>query len=376
MISPKEFHKELNCHDINFFCGVPDSLLKDFCMFLEEQKSKHNHIITANEGNAIALASGYHFATNQVAAVYLQNSGLGNAVNPLLSLTDKEVCKVPMLLIIGWRGQPGVHDEPQHKRQGEVTQELLHTLNIPYKTISPNSDYKDILNNIIEEIKEKNTPGAILVPKNCFEKYSSNKPIAPNGIIREQALERIITLSTDSDIIISTTGKTSRELFEIRKNQDAKFSDFLTVGSMGHSSSIALGIAISQPDKRVICIDGDGALLMHMGATAIIGDISPPNLVHIVLNNGVHESVGGHKTSAKNINFELFSISLGYKSYFRAKSLSDLDTIWSEVSENVGPVFIEIDTKVGSRSDLSRPSFSPEENKINLMKHIQYHANK
>lgn len=284
MIEPSSFYNELKKEEIDFFVGVPDSLLKNFCSFVDDNIEKDNHIIAANEGNAISIASGYHLATKKIPVVYMQNSGLGNCINPLTSLADKEVYSIPMLLIIGWRGEPGKKDEPQHLKQGRITREQLKILDIDYFVIDENTDEKSCLEKVIKRINKNSSPVAILVRENTFKKYKlKNKQKTIYKLKREEAIEEIINLSNDSDIFISTTGKTSRELYEIRKNKGDAQKDFLTVGSMGHVSSIALGVAIGLKKQRVICLDGDGSLIMHLGSLPIIGAISPKNLIHVIL---------------------------------------------------------------------------------------------
>ena len=295
-ISPLKFYKALYKNNIDFFTGVPDSLLKQFCLCIDDNIPKERHIIAANEGNAIALAAGYHLATGKIPLVYMQNSGLGNSVNPLLSLCDTDVYSIPLLILIGWRGEPGVHDEPQHVKQGKVQLDLLQAMDIPYEIISKDEQQLDEkINKSVEKAIKENRPFAIVVKKGTFDVYGSTSQTFDEGLMsREESLEIILKQLSSDSIIVSTIGKTSREIFEIReKTGEPHFKDFLTVGSMGHCSSIALGIAIAKPDREVICIDGDGALIMHMGSLSIVGKLNPKNFYHILINNYVHESVGG-----------------------------------------------------------------------------------
>lgn len=370
MINPSDLLQELINNDVEFFCGVPDSLLKDFCACLETTIDNSNHIITANEGNAIALASGYHLATNKIPLVYMQNSGLGNALNPLISLADKNVYQIPILLLIGWRGEPGKPDEPQHQTQGEITPALLETLKIPFEVFSGSCDYLNIINRSLDKAKETSSPVAILVQKGCFEPYTPARKTSNQQLLREKALETILELAQSDDLFISTTGKTSRELYELRCKNNQSSRDFLTVGSMGHASSIALGVALAKTDKRIICLDGDGALLMQMGAMTTIGKTKPKNLIHILLNNECHESVGEQKTGAENIDFESLSTAVGYSHFYLADSLDVLKNCWNDLNSQQGPIFLEIKLKPGSRDDLGRPQSSPVDNKIQFMEHI------
>jgi len=371
MISPDVILSALIKQGIDFYCGVPDSLLKNFCAYVDDTLDKKSHIITANEGNAVALAAGYHLATGKIGAVYMQNSGLGNSVNPLASLTDPDVYKIPVLLIIGWRGEPGVKDEPQHVKQGKISAEQLDVLGIPYLIIDKNSDVNSIIMFISEEYKKRNAPIALLVRADTFADYKPKKKETKNfSLTREDALETILELSDEKDLFISTTGKTSRELFELRVKRSENQKDFLTVGSMGHTSSIALGVALGKPEKRVICLDGDGSVLMHLGAVPIIGDLKPGNFVHVILNNASHESVGGQPTVAGGVDFEGIAKSCGYNNYFYADDKNSIISIWNSVKTGVGPMMIEIRIKQGSRPDLGRPTSTPEQNKLMFMGHV------
>ncbi len=369
-INPIDFYKNLLIHNVNFFTGVPDSLLKEFCLCVDDFVSQKKHIITANEGNAIALASGYHLATGELPMVYMQNSGLGNAINPLLSLCDPDVYSIPIILLIGWRGEPGVKDEPQHIKQGRVQLDLLKTMDIPFEIIS--KDEKEFDKKIFKSIKiakKHNRPVALLVKKGTFDVYKNPKKNKNNTLMsREEALNIILNNLSDDSIIISTTGKTSREIFEIReKNNELHNKDFLTVGSMGHCSSIALGIAIAKPERKVICIDGDGSLIMHMGSLSTIGKLNTSNFCHILINNKVHESVGGQQTSADIINISSLAKANGYNNVF---SLNDKEQLEAQINKFIkypGPWLLEVLVKAGSRKNLGRPSIKPIENKLDFM---------
>ncbi len=365
-ISPEKFYNVLEKEGVIFYTGVPDSLLKYFCFYVNDNVPEERHLIAANEGNAIAIAAGYNLGTGKIPIVYMQNSGLGNAVNPLLSLCDPEVYSIPMILLIGWRGCPGIPDEPQHIKQGKIQIGILETMGIPHCTISNNDDqFEEKLKNGVNTAHTKNMPYAILVKKGSFNEYSPrsiNKNIS--SLFREKALEIILSRLPSNTIIISTTGKTSREVFEIRQrnNSDHDF-DFLTVGSMGHCSSIALGIAISRPSLKIICIDGDGSLIMHMGGLSTIGKIKPKNFFHILMNNEVHESVGGQSTASKNINMQALAKANGYEKLFFAEDTNGLKNQFNNLILHNGPSFLEVKVEPGSRDDLGRPSLSPAENK-------------
>ena len=359
--------------NINFFTGVPDSLLKNFCLCVDQNVSKKNHIIAANEGSAVAIATGYHLGTGKIPMVYMQNSGLGNAINPLLSLCDPKVYSIPILLLIGWRGEPGIKDEPQHIRQGEVQLDLLKTMDIPYEIISKGEDSLDRkVNNIINKIKKENKPGAILVRKGTFEKHKSSLfSLNKKLMLREAALQIILEQLPSDSVIISTTGKTSREIFEIREQNNQNHSkDFLTVGSMGHCSSIAIGLALSRPDKKIICIDGDGAFIMHMGGLSTIAKTKLKNYYHILLNNEVHESVGGQATGSKYINISKIADANGFSKIVSINQEEELKNKISSLIRINGPNFIEINIKAGSRENLGRPTKKPKKNKIDFMHFI------
>jgi phosphonopyruvate decarboxylase len=373
MILPERFYSWLSANRIDFFCGVPDSLLKDICAYITDHSGPGNHIIAANEGNAVALAAGYHMATQKIPLVYMQNSGMGNAMNPLLSLTDKQVYNIPLLLMIGWRGEPGVKDEPQHVTQGEVTLQMLETARIPYCILGQTEkEAAAQVQEAIAEVQRTQVPFAIVVRRGTFEKYSIKKGVATEfRLSREEVIQQIVEQLKGDEVVVSTTGKTSRELFECREALgQPHFSDFLTVGSMGHSSQIALGIAISKPTKKVICLDGDGAMLMHMGGLAIVGHAAPKNLIHIVINNGAHESVGGQPTAGFNIDAIAIAKACGYKSATSVSTASELDTALSIISEERCPAFIEVKVRVGSRDDLGRPTIRPADNKKDFMRNL------
>ena len=373
-INPENFYYEIASHGIELFTGVPDSLLKEFCLCVDDRMSREQHIITANEGSAIALACGYYLAKKSIPLVYMQNSGFGNAVNPLLSLCDPDVYSIPLLLMIGWRGEPGVKDEPQHIKQGKIQIELMEAMDIPYEIISKDShDFKSKISNCIERTKDENRPTALLIKKGTFGKYNKMVSLDKNQLMkREEALEIILGNLSDETIIVSTTGKTSREIFEIReKNNQSHEKDFLTVGSMGHCSSIALGIALAKPNRQVVCIDGDGAMLMHLGSLTSIAELKPKNFRHILMNNEVHESVGGQATAAKEINLSSVIESFGVSNMFFAESLSELKHKVPEFLSSLRTSFLEVKICPGSRDDLGRPTINPVENKVSFMKFIE-----
>ena len=374
MINTKLFYDSLNHNEVDFYTGVPDSLLKDICSYISDNAPVDKHIIAANEGGAIALAMGYYLATSKTPLVYMQNSGFGNTINPLLSLADPKVYSIPMLLVIGWRGEPGIKDEPQHVKQGEVSETLLKTLDIPYVIISEKTENIDkVITGAIKKAEENNEPYAVLVRKGTFEPYSLKTKIKTNfDLNREEAIIKTTELLSDSDIIVATTGKTSRELFEFRaRNNQGHHRDFLTVGGMGHANQIALGISIAKPNKKVYCFDGDGAALMHTGSLGIIGDLKIENFKHIIFNNGAHDSVGGQPTLGFDIDFGNIAKSFNYTKVFRIEKLRNFDEIFMNFQKEKGPCLLEILVNKGARQDLGRPTVSPKENKLDFMSFIK-----
>lgn len=367
MIAPSVLFEGLKSRGVDFLAGVPDSLLSSFCAYVDDHCGSGEHVVTANEGNAVALAAGYHLATGKIATIYMQNSGLGNSVNPLTSLTDPEVYRIPLLMIIGWRGEPGVKDEPQHVKQGRITPALLGLLEIPFWVVDADTEINQVLSEVFKVINTNNAPAALLVKQNTLSSYKSKHTSQQTTLKREDALRKLLELADPKDLIISTTGKTSREIFELRVERGEVQRDFLTVGSMGHTASIALGVALGNPKRRVICLDGDGSVLMHLGALPIIGDVRPVNLIHVLLNNSAHESVGGQPTVAGRVDFAAILKACGYTYYLKASDVNSLSTAWTVLRDKKGPSFLEIIIRTGSRDNLGRPTITPEENKRAFM---------
>ena len=373
MIQPKQFIERLREGGVEFFAGVPDSLLKNLCAYITDNVSRENNIIAANEGGAVALAAGFHLATGKTGCVYMQNSGEGNAVNPLLSLMDADVYRMPLLLVIGWRGEPGVHDEPQHVKQGKVTLSLLDAMGIPYAVLDEN--WEKQTDEALRLIRETNGIYALIGRKGTFEEYKLQNQVASDWALgREEAIQIVVEKLHEDDIVVSTTGMISRELFEYREaKHQGHAHDFLTVGSMGHASQIALGIALQKSNRRVVVFDGDGALLMHMGGMAIIGDYAPKNLVHIVFNNGAHDSVGGQPTVGQKIDVEAIAKAVGYADVITVDSQMSLMAAMNHVNCAVidGVSLINVNVRKGNRKDLGRPTTTPQENKNALMEELK-----
>lgn len=372
MISAEFVCDILKKNGTNFFCGVPDSLLKDFCAYVTENFEKSKNIITANEGNAVALAVGHYLATSKPALVYMQNSGTGNTINPLLSLADDEVYNIPLLIFVGWRGEPNKKDEPQHIKQGKVTDEIFDACKIKHSVLPDDEKSAELaISKAFEYMNETLKPYVFVIKKGTFEKFEKEKPDNKFEISRETAISTVMEFVDENAVIVSTTGQISREVYEIReKAGQAHDSDFLTVGSMGHASSIALGIALEKPNKTVFCFDGDGAFLMHMGAIPVIADKAPENFKHILFNNEAHDSVGAQKTSANMVNFKELALSCGYKNSFSVQKLEDLKNILPEFLSAKSPSLLEIKVNCGARADLGRPKEKPVQNKIIFMEKL------
>jgi phosphonopyruvate decarboxylase len=385
MIHAEDFLSALQAEQVQFFAGVPDSLLKELCACFSDKLAAGQHVIAANEGGAIGLAIGQYLATRQPALVYMQNSGLGNIVNPIASLADPQVYGIPMLLVIGWRGEldehgQQIHDEPQHVKQGQITLSQLDVMDIPYQIItseieSAHAQIQGLLNQAIE----RQGPVALVVRKQSFAPYkkaeTKPEPVAtltdklPTLESREHMIQQIVSALPAEAAVVATTGMASRELFEYRKAQQAGHGrDFLTVGGMGHASQIACGIALAQPDRQVICIDGDGAMLMHMGSLTISAQQS--NLLHIVLNNGAHDSVGGQPTIAAQLSLAEIASAAGYAQVFSVSGTEDLKTVLQQALHSGKSSFIEVLCRKGARADLGRPTRTPAQNKQDFMQFL------
>lgn len=376
MIDPGRFVDRCAELGIELFTGVPDSLLKQLNSQILRTVPGDRHVIAANEGNCVGIAIGHHLRTGGTALVYLQNSGFGNTVNPLLSLADEEVYGVPMVLLVGWRGRAGVKDEPQHVKQGRIMAQLLDALELPWAVLPADQDEAEVqLEGAVATANERSCPYVLMVEKDTF----ADAPAGPAGptqgpkgdetVSRESALGALVETLGDETVNVATTGMLSRELFELRerRGQDGA-RDFLTVGGMGHASSIALGVATSEPDREVWCLDGDGALLMHLGALPVIADHGPANLFHVVFNNGVHDSVGGQPTSISVMDVAEAARACGYR---WAGSTEDPATIAHHVNhmrEVGGPCLLELRVLSGNRADIGRPTRTPAQSKDAFMR--------
>jgi phosphonopyruvate decarboxylase len=374
MLDCREFYNALRQCEIHCIAGVPDSLLKNFLSYAHDHDGLGPDRITANEGSAVALATGHYLATGQPGLVYMQNSGLGNAVNPLTSLADRDVYGIPMLLLIGWRGEPGVADEPQHRKKGALTLPLLETLGIEHQVLPDTmDDAVEAVRRGLETARAGGMPYALVVRKGTFAPYALRQEARDDTTLgREDAIRQVVERLDPRDVIVSTTGKPSRELFEHRVASGSPIGrDFLTVGSMGHASQIAVGIALARPDRQVVCLDGDGALIMHMGSLAFVGQQGPANFRHIVLNNGCHQSVGGQPTAGFDIDIPAIALGCGYRRAARVGSAEELDDAVDALRREPGPALLEVRVARGSRSDLGRPTATPHQARQAFMDFLQ-----
>lgn len=367
------FVNEIKALGITTIAGVPDSALQPFCNYLNGEQKEFRHFVPANEGAAVGLAIGEYLASGKPTCVYMQNSGIGNIVNPITSLANEAVYDIPILFVVGWRGEPGKKDEPQHRFMGEITGELLDVLHIKNRVISNQMSEKEVRDIFLEAKQqlENQKQFAIIVKRDALQLGTSNSYKNSFSLKREEAISEIIDSLSKEDVIVSTTGKISREVYEqcdkiIGHHKQA----FLTVGGMGHAGMIAFGIAQQAHEKKVFCIEGDGAILMHMGELAFLAKQAPINYVHICLNNEAHESVGGMPTGAVGEDFFSLARDCGYKYVVCVNNSKELKKELMKIKEMDGPVFIEVKVSMESRKDLGRPKESAIENRNNFM---EYH---
>jgi len=372
MLKGSQLIKLLVKEDLNFITGIPCSILKSFLTHLNKVK-KIKHILATNEGEASALAVGYYLATKKIPIIYMQNSGLANSVNPLISLLDKEVYSIPALLLISWRGQPNRKDEPEHIKMGRITLELLKLLGIPYLLLSSDeTKAAQEIKRAKQYLKKNNSPTAIIIRKGILAYSQSKKEKNIYSLTREGAIKIIVDNLKDNRLIISTTGKTSRELFEYRENKNQNHqTDFYMVGSMGCVAAIALGIALEKPKKRIFVFDGDGAVLMKMGTLATVGYHLPKNFYHIIFDNRAYDSTGGQSTISNSVSFDKVASACGYKSVKTVSTKKELINSIRKIELQKSPHLFVIKVKKGSRDDLTRPTEMPWQNKVAFMKFLQ-----
>lgn len=368
-IDPGKFCDQLGALGVRMYAGVPDSLLKPLGSYVMTQLPREQHVITANEGSAVGLAIGHYLRSGDPAAVYLQNSGFGNAVNPLLSLADADVYGIPMLLIVGWRGQPGVKDEPQHVKQGRVQEALLDAMDLPWSVLPDEpAEAERLVEDAVRTARERGCPYVLLVRKGTFAETTTVQHAGSELCSREDALVAAVDAVGEGPVIVSTTGMLSRELFEHRVASGTSGErDFLTVGGMGHASAIALGVAMAEPDREVWCFDGDGALLMHFGGLAVIADHAPRTFFHVVFNNGVHDSVGGQPTSIDKVDVPSAARDLGYTYAASTDDPATLPDAVARLRSAGGPALLEVRVRPGNRAGIGRPTRTPQESKDAFM---------
>lgn len=365
MIDPKDFVAYLSAHGLDLWTGVPDSLLKDLCACASDALGER-FVIAANEGAAVGAACGWYLATGREAVVYMQNSGEGNTINPLLSLADPDVYGIPMLLVIGWRGEPGVPDEPQHVKQGKVTLALLDAMGVPFEVLDP-SLWETQVDSLLATMRSGSRPVALVVRKGVFSSHPFVPDATDDPLTREEALGILLDFIDPSNIVVSTTGKESRELFELREARGEEHGlDFLTVGGMGHTLSVAWGMALGQPERTVWCLDGDGSMVMHMGSLAAFGQTWPENLRYIVNVNGAHESVGGQPNAAGEIDVPGVLRACGLGSATVARTADEVSSGMRALISGAARAMV-LHTQQGSRADLGRPTVTPQGNKRAMM---------
>lgn len=370
MINTVAFLRCLNEKGIDFFTGVPDSLLKSFGSLLMDTLPPTQHIISANEGSAIGLAIGHHLATGNIPMIYMQNSGFGNIVNPVLSLADKGVYSIPMVLLIGWRGRPGIKDEPQHITQGRVMIDMIEAMGLEHFNVGhDDKSAQKAVDSAIAKAEKDQCPVVLIAEKGSFDKYEYSTIEADFPMTREEAIKTAVDTIESNSIIVSTTGMASRELFEHRVSCGTGHEkDFLTVGGMGHANQIALGVSLEKTERKVVCIDGDGAAIMHMGSLTTIGQLKPKNYLHVLINNGAHDSVGGQPTAAFQLDLPGIAMAVGFKSAIKVTSVDEL--ISAIKSYDIGPMLVEVLVRKGNRADLGRPTRTPKENKSDFMSFV------
>ena len=373
MIDQNTLFDQLNVMGLNFFTGVPDSLLNDFCLHLVKKVPDCQHIMAANEGNAIGIAAGYHMATGKIPVVYMQNSGIGNATNPLLSLTHRCVYGIPLILLIGWRGDPAIKDHAQHKKQGELTPVLMEDMDIPYQVLDEDDTVIEKFQWAANKAKELNAPVALIAKKAILTQKEKKQEYAESPLMnREEAISAVLDVFGKDAIYLATTGRATRELHEqIMIHGFGHEIEFLNVGAMGHLSSIGLGLAVGAPDKKIVVFDGDAAAVMHMGSLATNGRYQPKNLIHIVLNNGVNESVGGQKSSGQVINLTAIAKDCGYETIPAfVESKEDLQKAVKQLADSNHLSFLDVHVRQGIRKDMPGLKIEHQHAKNALMNYL------
>lgn len=367
------FYNQMTERGFDFFTGLPDSLLTDLIQCISEKHDPRKYVIGANEGTSMGLATGWHLATKKYPVLIMQNSGLGNIVNPFLSLVDPRVYKIPMLLLLAWRGEPGKKDEPQHKVQGEVMTSLLSDLGITYEVLP---DFEEgsasALDLAKSHLQNKGSPFAFLIRRSTFLPYKRKEDVPSKyELSREEALDFLVDHIGKFDAIISGAGLTSRELLEFRDSRGPVLGqDFYCLGAKGHASSIAMGVALAKPSKMVYILDGDGSFFMHMGAAPQIGARKLSNLRHIIFNNHVHESAGGMPSAGDCIDFVKLAQGSGYTYAGSASTKQEIKQHLDNMKNLNGSGLLEIKIRSFTRKDLKQLRVDPKDNKDQFMKFL------
>lgn len=373
MVNQQYLFESLKSLGVDFFTGVPDSLLNNFCLYMVENIPDGQHVMAANEGNAIAIAAGHYMATGSIPVVYMQNSGIGNATNPLLSLTHDCVYGIPMILIIGWRGDPAINDHAQHKKQGELTPVLMTDMDIPYEILDDENTVVEKFTWAIEKAKEISAPVALIAKKAILTEKVKKQDYPKSKLMnREEAVSAVVDVLGKDAIYLGSTGRTTREVHEqLKAHGVGEGHEWQNVGSMGHVSSVGLGIALAKPEQRVVVFDGDAAVVMHMGALATNCRYKAGNMIHIVLNNGVNESVGGQPSAGYIVNLTEVAAACGYRTPGHAvETKEELQAILKDYKNGEMPLFIDVHVRQGIRSDMPKLNIDHKAQKDALMKNL------
>ena len=373
MVNLQSLFEALDRTGVKFFTGVPDSLLNDFCLYMMNNIPDSRHVMAANEGNAISIAAGNYMATGNIPLVYMQNSGIGNATNPLLSLTHDCVYGIPLIMVIGWRGDPSINDHAQHKKQGELTPVLMKDMDIPYEILDNDDTVIEKFTWAVNKAREISSPVA-LIAKKAILTQKEKKQVYPESPLmnREEAVSAVIDVFGEDAVYLGTTGRATREVHEqLRMHGISEGHEWQNVGSMGHVSSVGLGLALALPDKRIVVFDGDAAVVMHMGSLATNCRYKASNLIHVVLNNGVNESVGGQQSAGQLIDLTGVAKSCGYRNVGHAiKTKEELQHVLKTLPGNDMPTFVDVYVRQGIRPDMPKLNINHKEQKEALMKYL------
>lgn len=374
MVDQKQLFDALQTIGVDFYTGVPDSLLNDFCLYMTNNMNGHQHVMAANEGNAIAIAAGHYMATGKLPLVYMQNSGIGNATNPLLSLTHDFVYGIPMLLVIGWRGDPAISDHAQHKKQGELTPVLMKDMDIPFEILDDDATVIEKFRWAADKAREISSPVALIAKKAILTQKEKKQQYPESNLMnREEAISAVMDVFGEDAIYLGTTGRATREVHEqLKQHGIGAGHEWQNVGSMGHVSSVGLGIALACPNKRVVVFDGDAAAVMHMGALATNCRYKAGNMIHIVLNNGVNESVGGQPSAGYVVNLTGVASACGYGNIGHAVETRDeLQQVLKTLTDGDEPTFIDVHVREGIRSDVPKLGINHKAVKNELMGYLK-----